>query len=169
VACSAPRERFGDPQAEITAMLTRSAGDWNHGDLAGFMGDYVKDSLTSYVSGGHVQYGWQPLFDHYQAAYFAPGKARDSLSFDEVHVRPLTPDLALATARFALYVTSARPCAMSANEIAMALASTAPATTASARRYPRRTRRVAIMGCACRSRCLRLLASSLEAATLCEG
>ncbi len=101
-ACAAPKIPLGDPQSEITAALTRSAGDWNRGDLAGFMSDYANDSLTSYVSGGHVQYGWQPLYDHYQAAYFAPGKSRDSLSFDEVRVRPLTTDLAFATARFAL-------------------------------------------------------------------
>src|SRR5258708_19896434 len=94
-------------------MLARSAADWNHGDLAGFMGDYAKDSTTSYVSGGHVQYGWQPLFDHYQVAYFGPGKHRDSLSFNELHVRPLPTDLALATARFPLHrgdsLTPTRP------------------------------------------------------------
>ena len=101
-ACPAPRERLGDPQQEIAAMLQRSATDWNHGDLAGFMSDYAKDSLTSYVSGGHVQYGWQPLYDRYQANYFAAGKSRDSLSFDEVRVRALTPDLAYTTARFTL-------------------------------------------------------------------
>lgn len=101
-ACAAPKIPLGDPQAEITAALTRSAGDWNRGDLAGFMSDYANDSLTSYVSGGHVQYGWQPLYDHYQTTYFAPGKSRDSLSFDAVRVRALTPDLAFATARFAL-------------------------------------------------------------------
>jgi len=102
VGCSAPKVPLGDPTVEITAMLNRSAGDWNHGDLAGFMGDYAKDSATSYVTGGHVQYGWQPLFDHYQQTYFAPGKSRDSLTFEEVHVRPLTMDLALATARYRL-------------------------------------------------------------------
>ena len=102
IACSVPREKLGDPSAEIAAMLQRSAADWNHGDLAGFMNDYAKDSLTSYVSGGHVQYGWQPLYDRYQANYFAAGKSRDSLSFDEVRVRALTPDLAYATARFKL-------------------------------------------------------------------
>ena len=102
VACAAPKIPLGDPQTEITTALTRSAGDWNRGDLDGFMSDYAKDSLTSYVSGGHVQYGWQPLYDHYQTAYFAPGKSRDSLSFDEVRVRPLTTDLAFATARFQL-------------------------------------------------------------------
>jgi ketosteroid isomerase-like protein len=103
VSCAAPKIRPGDPQAEIAAMLARSAADWNAGDLAGFMSDYARDSVTSYVTGGHVQYGWQPLYDHYQAAYFAPGKTRDSLTFEEVRVRPLTLDLALCTARFALH------------------------------------------------------------------
>jgi ketosteroid isomerase-like protein len=101
-ACSAPREKLGDPPKEIAAMLQRSAADWNHGDLAGFMSDYAKDSLTSYMAGGHVQYGWQPLYDRYQANYFAPGKSRDSLSFDDLRVRVLTPDFAYATARFRL-------------------------------------------------------------------
>ena len=102
LACSAPKVAPGDPQAEIAATLERSARDWNRGDLAGFMRDYAQDSLTSYVSRGHVQYGWQPLYDHYRTTYFAPGKSRDSLAFSDVRVRPLTLDLALCTARFQL-------------------------------------------------------------------
>src|SRR2546421_6668268 len=100
VACAAPPP--GDPQSDIAAMLRRSASDWNRGDLAGFMSDYAHDALTSYVSAGHVVYGWQTLFDRYQTTYFAPGKSRDSLAFEEVHVRPLARDLALCTARFRL-------------------------------------------------------------------
>ena len=102
IACSAPGVPLGDPPREISAMLQRSAADWNRGDLAGFMSDYARDSLTSYMAGGHVQYGWQPLYDRYQKNYFAPGKSRDSLSFDELRVRVLTPDFAYATARFKL-------------------------------------------------------------------
>lgn len=102
VSCSAPRVNLGDPQQEIGAMLQRSAADWNRGDLDGFMSDYAQDSLTSYMAGAHVQYGWQPLYDRYQQNYFAAGKSRDSLSFDALRVRALTPDLALATARFKL-------------------------------------------------------------------
>src|SRR5205807_1602325 len=99
-ACTAPPS--ASPQADITAMLARSASDWNRGDLAGFMSDYARDSLTSYMAGGHVMYGWQAMYDRYQANYFAPGKSRDSLSFDELRVRVLTPDFAYATARFKL-------------------------------------------------------------------
>lgn len=84
-------------------MLDRSAAAWNRGDLTGFMDDYARDSLTSYVSGGRVLYGWQTLHDRYQAAYFAPGMSRDSLAFDALDVRALGPDAAFATARFALY------------------------------------------------------------------
>src|SRR5256886_9964648 len=101
-ACSAPKVPLGDPQAEIRAMLVRSAADWNRGDLAGFMGDYARDSMTSYVSGGHVQYGWQALYNHYRASYFTPGQARDFLRFEEIQLRPLTTDLAYCTARFRL-------------------------------------------------------------------
>ena len=102
-ACAGPRVATGDPQQEIRATLERSARDWNRGDLPGFMSDYVKDSTLSYVSGGHFSYGWQALYDHYQQAYFAPDRHRDSLTFEEIHVQPLTLDLALATARFALH------------------------------------------------------------------
>ena len=83
-------------------MLARSAADWNRGDLAGFMSDYANDSLTSYVSAGHVLYGWRQLYDRYQTTYFAPGKTRDSLAFEEVRVRPIGQDVALCTARFKL-------------------------------------------------------------------
>src|SRR5256885_14489973 len=96
-ACATPPT--GDPQGEIAALLARSASDWNRGDLAGFMGDYAHDSLTSYVSAGHVMYGWQKLFDRYQTTYFGAGKSRDSLAFEEAHMRPPAPDLALCTAR----------------------------------------------------------------------
>ena len=101
-ACSAPPAQGGNPPVEIAAMLQRSAADWNRGDLAGFMNDYARDSLTSYVTAGHVQYGWQPLYDRYQSTYFAASKSRDSLAFDEMRVRTLTPDFAYATARFKL-------------------------------------------------------------------
>lgn len=102
-ACAGPRVATGDPQQEIQTTLERSARDWNRGDLAGFMSDYLRDSTLSYVSGGHVHYGWQPLYDRYRRDYFAPDAHRDSLSFEEIHVRPLTLNLALATARFELH------------------------------------------------------------------
>ena len=92
----------GNPQAAIGAMLTRSAADWNRGDLRGFMSDYLNDSTISYISRGHAQYGWQSMLDNYQRNFFDPGKSRDSLTFEDLRVRSLGPDAAFATARFRL-------------------------------------------------------------------
>jgi uncharacterized protein (TIGR02246 family) len=92
----------GDPRAEIAATLSRSAADWNRGDLDAFMSDYLQDSTLSFVSGRGVLYGWRALYDRYQRAFFAPGTTRDSLTFTDLRVRPLDDDLAFATARFQL-------------------------------------------------------------------
>ncbi len=86
----------------ITAQFTRSADAWNRGDLDAFVGDYASDSLTGFVSGGHVQHGYQWIREHY-APRFAPGASRDSLRFEEFDVRPLAPAVALISARFILY------------------------------------------------------------------
>src|SRR6266545_4925240 len=96
------RRPWNEEARGACCVVDRSAGDWNRGDLAGFMSDYAPDSQTSYLSGGHVQYGWQELYERYRTAYFASGQARDSLAFEEVRVRPLTTDLAYCTARFKL-------------------------------------------------------------------
>jgi len=48
--CSAPKIPLGNPPEEVAAMLQRSASDWNRGDLPGFMSDYARDSLTSYMA-----------------------------------------------------------------------------------------------------------------------
>jgi uncharacterized protein (TIGR02246 family) len=101
-ACAASGASAGDVHREIAGMLDRSAAAWNGGDLDGFMADYAPDSLTSFVSGRGVVYGWRTVYDRYQTTFFAPGRSRDSLAFEGLHVRVLGPHLALATARFAL-------------------------------------------------------------------
>lgn len=85
----------------ITAQLERSASDWNRGDLDAFMSDYAPESTTTYVDGRRARAG----FDFIRGVYaprFAPGAKRDSLHFEELEIRPLSPTLTLVTARFIL-------------------------------------------------------------------
>ena len=98
----APALEGGELTAQIVAQFTRSADAWNRGDLDAFVSDYAPDSATSFVAGGHVRRGFEFIRRNY-APRFAPGAARDSLRFEEFDVRPLTPALALVTARFLLY------------------------------------------------------------------
>lgn len=86
---------------QITAQFERSAADWNRSDLEGFVSDYAPDSATTYVDGQRPRRGIDFIRKNY-ARYFAPGANRDSLRFEELEVRPLSPTLALVTARFFL-------------------------------------------------------------------
>jgi uncharacterized protein (TIGR02246 family) len=86
---------------EITAQFTRSADDWNRGDLEGFLSDYAPDSATTFVDGFRARRGFAWIRENY-APRFAPGARRDSLHFEEVEVRLLSPTLSLVTARFVL-------------------------------------------------------------------
>lgn len=102
---AAPAVTRPDPvtlTAEIESVFARSARDWNAGDLEGFMSDYARDSLTSYVGGGSVRYGYDRIRANY-ASRFAPGASRDSLRFENLAVRALSETLALVTARFILH------------------------------------------------------------------
>jgi uncharacterized protein (TIGR02246 family) len=85
----------------IEAQLERAARDWNRGDLAAFLSDYAPESTTTFVDGRRARHGFAFIRDNY-APRFAPGVRRDSLHFEEIEARPLSPSLALVTARFIL-------------------------------------------------------------------
>jgi uncharacterized protein (TIGR02246 family) len=86
----------------VQAMLRRSAADWNRGDLDEFMSDYHDVSTTTYVGSGGVLSGVEAIRQQYAAA-FEPGAKRDSLRFESVHVRSLSPMIGIVTARWILY------------------------------------------------------------------
>ena len=85
----------------ITAQLERSAGDWNRGDLDGFLSDYAPESTTTFIDGRRAREGIVFIRGNY-APRFSAGGRRDSLHFEEVKARGLSPTLALVTARFIL-------------------------------------------------------------------
>jgi len=100
--CQPRPAETGDLLAEVRALLTRSAAAWNAGNLDRFVSDYAVDSLTTFVSGGHPQYGYDWIRDHY-APTFAVGAQRDSLRFDDITARSLGTAHALVSARFVLF------------------------------------------------------------------
>lgn len=87
--------------SQTTSQLDRAAADWNRGDLEGFLSDYAAESTTTFVDGRRARHGFESIRQFY-APRFAPGARRDSLRFEEVEARHLSPRLALVTARFVL-------------------------------------------------------------------
>jgi len=84
---------------QIVAQLDRAAADWNRGDLDAFVSDYAPESTTTFVDGRRARHGFDFIRNNY-APRFAPGARRDSLHFEEVETRSLSPNLALVTARY---------------------------------------------------------------------
>jgi uncharacterized protein (TIGR02246 family) len=65
-------------------LLAHGAAAWNRGDLDGFVSDYAEDA-TFVTSRGLVR-GRAAIRERY-APRFAPGTARDSLSFRDIRAR----------------------------------------------------------------------------------
>ena len=97
-ACASPRPA-GDPAAEIARRIRDSAGAWNRGDLAAFVGDY-DDSATFVTGKGLV--GKDEMARHYAEKYFHGAKPDQTLRFEEVRVQPLGEGFALSTGRWAV-------------------------------------------------------------------
>ena len=100
-ACRIEVEPEEDTSLEPTAraLLERSAADWNRGDLNAFLADYQDAPATTLVFGEDVFSGLDEIRAHY-APSFAPGAERDSLRFEAVRVRSLSPLIGIVTARW---------------------------------------------------------------------
>lgn len=86
-------------RAEICLSMDRAAAAWNRGALEVFMDDYA-DSAT-YVGSRGLLRGRTVIGAHY-APRFATGATRDSLSFRDLDVRLVSPELAQVVARWVL-------------------------------------------------------------------
>lgn len=79
---------------QIEQVLTRQAGAWNQGDIAGFMDGYVHSPALRFASGDSVTYGWQGTLDRYKQRY--PDRAAmGTLSFSDLETTVLSPDAAV--------------------------------------------------------------------------
>ncbi|MEJ2184395.1 MAG: nuclear transport factor 2 family protein [Gemmatimonadota bacterium] len=94
-------DRASDPVAQITAMLNASARSWNDGDLAGYVDDYAKDA--TFVGSSGLVRGRAEIERRYRASYWASGKPRDALRFENLEVTLLGREHALAVGRYVLY------------------------------------------------------------------
>lgn len=99
-------------ETQVALMLEGSAEAWNRGDLEAFMSGYLRSPTTTYLGTSGLVGGWDAIRARY-APLFQAGSLRDSLRVEQISVRPLGDDYALATARYALFregrVTSSGP------------------------------------------------------------
>jgi uncharacterized protein (TIGR02246 family) len=90
-----------EARAEISSMMDASARAWTKGDLDGFMDSYEAGSEITYVTPTGVVHGRDAIRARY-APRFAGGARPDSLSFENLEVDLLAPDLANVIAYYRL-------------------------------------------------------------------
>jgi uncharacterized protein (TIGR02246 family) len=91
---------------DVRAVLMHSEEAWNRGDLAAFASYYEDSPETTFMGKEVVRGGVPAILARYRKAY--PNReAMGTLSFSNVEVRMLAPDLALVTGEFHLERTTA--------------------------------------------------------------
>lgn len=86
---------------EVLAMMDSSARAWNHGDLDGFIAFYDPTLATTFVTPESILRGPIAIRAVY-APRFSPGGIRDSLSFENMEVDVLSPDVVNVIAYYRL-------------------------------------------------------------------
>jgi uncharacterized protein (TIGR02246 family) len=91
---------------EIRTLLKNSGEAWNRGDLVTFASAYEDSPDTTFIGREVTRGGTQAILDRYRRTY--PNRdAMGTLTFSEIEIRTLAPDVALATGKYELKRTTA--------------------------------------------------------------
>ncbi len=87
--------------SEVRAVMQAQQAAWNRGDIEGFMDGYERAETTTFVSGDQLIRGWQTVLERYKQQY-GSREQMGTLTFAELSIKPIGPDLALADGRWQL-------------------------------------------------------------------
>ena len=87
-------------EQQIRAATAASAAAWNRGDLKGHLAIYAAE--TTFMTPTGPRPGVAPIEESFTKKYFRDGKPKQHLGFEQIAVRPLGADAALATGRYVL-------------------------------------------------------------------
>ena len=93
---------------EVRAVMEAQQAAWNRGDIDSFMDGYDRADTTTFISGDEVTHGWQTVLDRYKQRYQSR-EQMGTLSFSELTIKLIAPDLALADGRWLLTRTNDAP------------------------------------------------------------
>ena len=92
--------RYPNDAAAIQAVFDTTAAGWNRGELPVYLSAYTP-SATAMGSKGPER-GVNAIADQMRAGYWKTGRPLQALHYDQLEIRPLGPDNALATGQYIL-------------------------------------------------------------------
>lgn len=99
-AAAAFASDWAGDEAEIRRQIAESVLAFNRGDLPGHLAIY--DESVTFMTKDGPRPGIAPIEKAFRENYFREGRAIQQLRFEQLAVRPLGADAALATARWTL-------------------------------------------------------------------
>lgn len=100
LAACQPTSSWKQDEAAMLALLQEAADAFNRGDLPGHLASYAEDVTFMTKSGPRT--GVAPIEKAFREIYFADGKPKQQLRFEQFSARALDDDAALVTGRFIL-------------------------------------------------------------------
>ena len=91
---------WASDEADIRRQIDASVLAFNRGDLTGHLAIY--DGNVTFMTKDGPRPGVAPIEKSFRENYFRQGRPIQQLRFEQLAVRPLGPDTALATARWIL-------------------------------------------------------------------
>jgi uncharacterized protein (TIGR02246 family) len=91
----------GNEEVAIRDVFEKQTAAWNRGDTLAFMQYYWKSSETEFVGAGGINRGWDAVLARYRKGY-PDAKAMGQLSFSDLEIKMLCPDVAYAMGEFHL-------------------------------------------------------------------
>ncbi|HEY5558950.1 MAG TPA: proline iminopeptidase-family hydrolase [Steroidobacteraceae bacterium] len=96
----AEKTTWSADEAEVRAMLQASVEAFNRADLPGHLSIY--DPAVTFMTKNGPRPGIAPIEAAFRKAYFRDGLPKQQLRFEQLALRPLGADQAMATGRFVL-------------------------------------------------------------------
>jgi ketosteroid isomerase-like protein len=96
----APVSTWAADEADIRAQVQASMEAFNRGNLTGHLAIY--DPAITFMTKDGPRPGIAPIEASFREHYFRDGVPKQQLSFDQLTIRSLAPDVALATGKFLL-------------------------------------------------------------------
>ena len=87
-------------EAEIRSLVQSSMESWNRGDLPSHLAYY--DQNVTYITNNGPRPGVAAIEESFKKNYFQNSHPIQSLRYEQIAVRPLARDVALATGRYVL-------------------------------------------------------------------
>jgi uncharacterized protein (TIGR02246 family) len=101
LCCTSLRAQTADDEKKVLNVLDEQVAGWNSGNIDAFMKGYWNNDSVMYVGKNGITYGYNTVLKKYKQT-FPDTVSMGKLSFNILHVKPLSPEYFFVTGKYIL-------------------------------------------------------------------